>query len=283
MNISKFIVSVFLSGQLSLAALAEGVKSREWLDEQWSRLQKAPDISLEEQLNSLQWVLRGVGPIPPKRRSSEEQQLYRQTQHLLTSTPGHAHYYRDLILEAKNKAFTNGQLSTEPAYSNYTDVRMYALLTLSYLPSLETMEVLSDFLDDQDKPANYDVEPDYFYPLCQAIPPALKRLIQEDPQKDFQPTARPWRDEVRAGRLTFRFKGSDKRYNFEGRVADKAPRPEKSQTSSDPLSSPMTGDPDSSSIATDNATTSSRNVIIACSALFLLVALAWWARTNRKP
>lgn len=154
--------------------------------------------------------------------------MYGHVQEALLDTPGHAHYYRDLILEAKGKAFKPGQASSEPEYSQYCRERMYALLTLAELPSVETVEVLTEFLDDMDQPSNHENDSGYFAPLAWYSRGTLHNMIADGPENYFAITAwREWRDDIRRGHRTFRFKGSDVRYDFDGPVPEKSVREDK--------------------------------------------------------
>lgn len=203
--------------------------------------------------------------------------VYLEAQRKLLEIDGHAIFYRDKILKAKNNAFTNGEPSTEPAYHGYTRERMWSLQRLSHLPSLETMDVLSNFLDDTDRPSGEEGDLGYYNSLAVTCTTTLRKLIQEDAKKDYALSWREWRDEVRAGRLTFRFKGSDIRYNFEG------PVPEKEERSSKPLPSESSnlgedGNGENRGIETQSDKSAAfGNKYVGMAAIVLLASVGCWA------
>ena len=208
------------------------------------------------------------------------QTVYEATLQRYLETPGHAHYYRDRILEAKAKAFTDGQPKTEPAYSDYLTERGTSLQTLALLPSVETMEVLMAFLDDHDRPSGEPGDLGYFNPLSLQITPILEQLLEDPAPRGT--SWLDWRDEVRRGQRTFRFKGSEIRYNFVGPAPDKVTRPPK------PLPSEASGHSPSDSGEQPNRGNTTpdphpaRNTIAALAGTLLLLSLLWWAYTKRS-
>jgi len=208
--------------------------------------------------------------------------VYEEAQLILLTTPGHAYYYRDLILKAKDKGFANGQPANVPGYHDYTLERMYALETLSHLPSLETMEVLNGFLDDTDRPSGEPGDIGYFNDLALTSITTFRKLIEEDARKDHGMTWKQWRDAVRAGELTFHFKGSKIRYNFEGPVPEQKTRPPRSAPSSQSPSDPSSRTPSSSTSDLGETSPGNRNIILAIATLILLSTIAWWGYTKRK-
>ncbi|MDA0767970.1 MAG: hypothetical protein O3A92_14255 [Verrucomicrobia bacterium] len=196
---------------LNVVVFAEGLKPREWLDQQRSFLDAAPGMTFATQLDSLEGLLRGVGEIPVDQRSSEEQQLYLRAQELLTGRSGHAEYLGKQITEYE----ASGHLETPtPGWRP-----QYAFEILRQLPSPETARVLAELFDQRKD----------WGPGIQTVSSEAARCLNamlEDPPNfnsgDF-PSWLQWREDVRQGKATFRFKGSITRYTFDGPVGTVTP------------------------------------------------------------
>ncbi|NNC87935.1 MAG: hypothetical protein HKN82_05680 [Akkermansiaceae bacterium] len=158
---------------------------------------------------------------------AEREQVFQDAQDALLNVPGHAEYYGKEIREFRDRV--HGEPLNAGLRSKYLNYRMYAFQTLEHLPSVETVRVLADFLDDTEwvpwsktDPASPPV------PLASKSAATLRKLITGVPKSSSSfADWHQWRDEIRAGQSTFRFKGSEVRYNFAGPVAERGERERK--------------------------------------------------------
>lgn len=150
--------------------------------------------------------------------------VYQEGQRILLSIPGHATYYRDKV-KAAQVAVKEGRMR----WADWSDVQIEASQTLQHMPSEETVEVLTGFLDDNfacadsDNPADYQIaglehlirewDMSIREPAAKALdnlgienPPAAtdSHIDGGGPRRGWQ----QWWKEVKAGKRKYRFKGS---------------------------------------------------------------------------
>ena len=216
----------------------------------WSRImQELNSYTFEQQryIAARAVVAMGRNGVPEE---PERMAVFQQAQSFLTSKPGHAKYYQDQIEKTRDLAREHAKLPKEEQSrlmaaekwvgpGTYDDVRDEAFINLGLLPSPETVAVLGHFvesaegLDHRDILGNIvrgadDVTP--AAPNCGKAFLALAKLgIEHPPAKVNYPDlgdldwdidrVNKWKDwwgEVKAGKRTYRFVGSDIEYGPDG-------------------------------------------------------------------
>jgi hypothetical protein len=164
--------------------------------------------------------------------SAEIEKIFNKIQLTILSTPGHAAYYRDKILQAQQnlkKLSTNENLGG-PAFNEYFDEQMYGFRTLNQMPSVETINVLGELLTNTWVPprnALISIE-ERLQPLSEWAATSLMKLpIKNKPLGLTSATAsdtleinlavwQRWYEQVKSGTLTFSFVGDPMEYDLNG-------------------------------------------------------------------
>ena len=179
-------------------------------------------------------------------------QAFKHAQAALLATPGHAKYFQDKIESLRTEVLATGNISDEELtrlqdegreIPHVTDYERYcsmtAFPTLQHLPSAETVAVLGHYLND---PVGRNGKNLLGYPMripgddltsrpCNArmATESIRHLGIEHPPYPFA-EGRPgeylpekeigawkdWWNEVKAGKRTYRFKGSPIEYGADG-------------------------------------------------------------------
>lgn len=163
----------------------------------------------------------------------EQSVLFYRAQAALLATPGHAKYFTNLLEQKKQD-----MLADKASYHDYTEAQE-ALAVLAYLQSPETVAVLGELVGD---PVGRDGkllgggavwDGDGWFPVnCQIALSCFEALPIENGPKltkdDFGATNfsgvdkwKEWWEEVKAGKRTYRFKGSPIEYGPDGPVSAK--------------------------------------------------------------
>ncbi len=203
---------------------------------------------------------------------SERSDIFTRAQSTLLSIPGHAKYYQDKIEWLRAQALVDVKKSddeirqmradkTMVEFHDYESFREKAFLALGLLPSWETVSVLGHFLND---PEGLDGKrlsggprfgSDYqgFPANAEASVLALSKLgIKNSPfqaagnKEDYNfvrkgeiDAWKTWWSEVKDGKRTFRFIGSNVEYGPEGPVSRKKPLQSRSDRKSDAVRPPQ--------------------------------------------
>ena len=170
--------------------------------------------------------------------------IYKQIQEVVVSIPDHAKYFTDPIeesygLNAKRVRLFESQPEWKAAGENakLTDegsLGMFNLISgmwgdcgeicsknlrmLGHIPSTESVRALGRYLRERDEP-DIEIHPPYTGELAVE---SLTELISDGPMQtelvsvDDVPKWQQWFDEVKAGKRTFRFVGSDEIYTLDG-------------------------------------------------------------------
>ena len=183
-------------------------------------------------------------------REQNDRPVFHAAQSALLAIPGHAKYYQDQIEETRELVKQHAKLPQEDQFrlqregkwkglGDYYEVSRNALNVLGLLPSPETVAVLGHFIEDpqgrdyRDILGNLvkgsdDLAPES--PICAkaffafdklgiAHPPAkvnYPRLGEIDFDLDRVDKWKDWWGEVKAGKRTYRFIGSDIEYGPDG-------------------------------------------------------------------
>ncbi len=153
---------------------------------------------------------------------------------LLVQIPGHAEYYQERIINARERldALDADSYEVGVARQGFANRQSEGFLTLSMLPSVETVRVLGEFLyDDRGRPQDEEalwriVSSDGVLlenPSSEGAAVALGRLIANPPypprgfvnQADLE-VWKLWYEQVEAGNRTFRFKDDPQEYTLAG-------------------------------------------------------------------
>ena len=170
--------------------------------------------------------------------NNEKREIFSRAQNTLLAIPGHAEYYRDRINGARERMET---LLAEGDEGNYPWARyelsnevMYGFETLQQLPSVETVQVLGEFLYDERGYVNVTLEdpsekqryesskhsPVYrrsaealaALPIVGKLEPPRMELGGPDDTKAWK----QWYQEIKDGKRTFRFEGDPVEYDLNG-------------------------------------------------------------------
>lgn len=174
----------------------------------------------------------------------ERIEIYDMARYKMASIPDHAKYFTDPIeesyrLNAKRvrlfesqpewkAAGENAKLTDEGSlgmfnlisgmWGDYDEIYSKNLGMLGHIPSTESVRALGRYLRKRDEP-DIEIHPPYTGELAVE---SLTELISDGPIQtelvsvDDVPKWQKWFDEVKAGRRTFRFVGSDVNYTLDG-------------------------------------------------------------------
>ena len=160
-----------------------------------------------------------VDTAPRARREAYVEYAPAVVDEMLAATPvelshmtEYADYFADRIRDLKRR----GLEEDSPAYHRYLTERRWIFSALSQVHTPEVVEVFAGFLDDNDQRRLPDLEGT----LGQASASELAGMLENPPVNSSMRMDLwlEWRDRVRAGKQTYSFKGSKKRYDFQGEV-----------------------------------------------------------------
>ena len=171
----------------------------------------------------------------------EQRAIFEKSQTALLRIPGHAKHYQDRLESLRADLLSAAKLPEDPfkmkrnsAYAKYEHFRVEVFPVLGLLPSSETVAVLGHFLNDPEGRDGKDTlgEPITFsdvppYPInAEAAAIAIRKLGIEHPPA--LPSSRDgctleeidawkdWWNEVKDGKRTYRFIGSNIEYGPDG-------------------------------------------------------------------
>lgn len=215
--------------------------------EKWNNVLNIVDtLSLEEKMEMLgKGVTLGLNGLP----SGEKKEIFTRAQSMLLAIPGHAIYYQNQIEEVREQVKECAKLPQEEQFrlqrdgewkgpGDYEDVRSNAFHVLRLLPSPQTVAVLGHFLEDPERRDGRNLLGDLIggsdalpqAPNCGKAYIAISNLgIEHPPAKGTPPYPddldydldrvdkwKDWWGEVKAGKRTYRFTGSDIEYGPDG-------------------------------------------------------------------
>jgi len=200
-----------------------------------AKLDSIDSLPKEEKIEYL-GTLAGMSWEPMDQEQSE---VFVRAQGMLLAIPGHAEYFAEKLNNDREVLdnFRNSHPgSSGPYLSTLVTDQMYAFKTLGSLPSVETVRVLGEFLDDErgkrssEKVYNPDNDGGEG-PNAEKAARALTRLpivpkpttLQWDRifENDIEGVTQAWKlwyQQVKAGNRTFRFEGDDTEYSLNGSV-----------------------------------------------------------------
>ncbi|MCF7734681.1 MAG: hypothetical protein K9N23_23560 [Akkermansiaceae bacterium] len=156
--------------------------------------------------------------------------MFHAAQAALLAIPGHAQYYRDRILKAREEyEHTPPEMGPHPA--KLVDEQRQGFGAMAHLPSVETVRVLGEFLADErgeiggpGKPPmvseGRSMEPSnssYALQSLHTLPLANKPVTAPHVYYDSDlETYRRWFARIKSGNATFRFEGDPTEYDLAG-------------------------------------------------------------------
>ena len=241
----KFAI-IGLLGLLPFSAIAEEdfrIENKRLELEQvalWkSKLEESEKMQGPEKLVFLSRGLKGMAYWRERvGHGPEVEELYSTIQSSLLAIPGHAEYYRDRILAARleYEAAKAGSNTDKSSWlrSELSRVQANGFRTMAYLPSVETVRVLGEFLADERGYTKIPPNPTLRefesagleQPNCEAaaqafvsLPIVSKPLVVKNWTSagfDDVPLWRTWYEQIKAGKRTFRFEGDPTEYDLNG-------------------------------------------------------------------
>ncbi|RYD21302.1 MAG: hypothetical protein EOP88_11870 [Verrucomicrobiaceae bacterium] len=169
--------------------------------------------------------------------------VFHAAQAALLSIPGHAQYYRDRILNARleyEKVKGQGEIEKEAGTrTELSNAQTEGFRTMAYLPSVETVRVLGEFLADErgytklppDPTMKEIQEAGREVPNCKGAAKALVCLpfVSKPLDKNWMTLTyedvapwREWYEQIKAGNRTFRFEGDPTEYDLNGPASRQA-------------------------------------------------------------
>lgn len=165
--------------------------------------------------------------------------VFHAAQATLLSIPGHAQYYRDRILNArleyeeiKGRGKEGIDLEAN-ARTTLRNIQTEGFRAMAYLPSVETVRVLGEFLSDERGYTKLPPDPTMDeielagmeFPNCRGASEALVCLpfVSKPQDKNWMTMTyedvapwREWYEQIKAGTRTFRFEGDPTEYDLNG-------------------------------------------------------------------
>lgn len=234
-TVAKLVVVFFWIASISglSARVAGTARNADWLAQKMAQLEQ--DKLMEDPEKRVEALASWFGVVAPAPIDEYEWALYRATQNSLLSIPGHALYYKNKIEELRSKV-KSGQYDEE-GRGNY--IREYrdlqgAIHIIGHLPSAESVAVLGHFINDPEGRDGKTIigtihkEDDGFEVNCLnamdelnrvgiANPPVdLKRPVTTDNMFEYVDKWKDWWEEIKSGKRTYRFIGSNIEYGPDG-------------------------------------------------------------------
>jgi len=182
-------------------------------------------LTNEERFEGIGKILRGVGfPNAYGNHEEEATKFQIELQHEILSTSGHALYFGDKIKNTK-AGLSRPPDWTDPRQLEYDRERYrYFRETLVHMPTPEAIQVLGEFLWDNDDTYQQKPGQDWFPPEPNSFlvartlrqiglrdsPPHIEKM-EDDADIDLW---RAWYEDVKNGKRSFSFEGQSVEYRF---------------------------------------------------------------------
>ncbi|MEI6607160.1 MAG: hypothetical protein WCP35_17750 [Verrucomicrobiota bacterium] len=163
------------------------------------------------------------------RMDEEQMAIFKKSQAAILAIPGHAEYYRDRILKAREAYDTSGDDRIRFLHEWIKEQDGFRVL--AQLPSVETVRILGEFLADERGKIGGPGPPPVMTegrsmesPNCYLALSALHSLPlvnkpvavkHANDDKDLE-TYRLWYAQIKSGNRTFRFEGDSTEYDLNG-------------------------------------------------------------------
>ena len=222
-----------------LAASAQADERSEWFAERRAWIEHAKSAQTPESILELARIVTGVGQNLDQ-ASPEAKDLFYEAKNQLLAIPGLQEHYRDRINEERAKY---DEILKTGNVTQITDQRLRwadaksSFVVMKYLPCVETVKVLGEFLADERGrmivPSNASYEEkvevvdnlpasDYAMFTFDGMPivaKPYKRPGSTIPEREMPAALDAWRvwyEQVKAGNRTFRFEGDPTEWDLNG-------------------------------------------------------------------
>jgi hypothetical protein len=283
--------------------------------EKWNNvLNTVESIRLDERMDLLgKGVMLGSNGMP----SGEKKEIFTRAQSILLSTPGHAKYYQNQIEETRELVREHAKLPKEEQYrlqaegkwkglGDYEDVRNNAFGVLGLLPSPETVAVLGHFIEDPEgrdhkdmlgNPIQHSGDCGPFAPNCGKAFFAFAKLgIEHPPAKVNYPDLgdldydldrvdkwKDWWKEVKTGKRTYRFVGSNIEYGPDGPATkEQLEKIAKDRKRADEQRKRTNGAADQGNSSTDGLLPKAPFLALVFAGAAVLASLVWYFRKAKR-
>lgn len=236
------------------------------------------------------------------RACDERDAVISRIQKLLLAIPGHAEYYRDRILKAREE-YDAKPLSALKEY-NIDREQEWGFETLAQLPSPETVRVLGEFLSDDRGLTHGPIRPkrtengrsaeyansSMSLTALNSLPIVNKPVAAKYPSfPGDRDTYRLWYEQIKAGTRTFRFEGDPTEYDLDGpappeklrRIAAARQRDERRDARHGDMGPAGGGDATAAS-GGSAAASAPRSRLVGIATGFCLVLAALWYLLRRR-
>ena len=241
----KATIAIFLIGWATALA-ADSIRSIGWREEKMAEIDRAANMDAPSRFKALEGIVRMGGTA---NMDSDTLAVWEKAREIVLATPGHGEFYQEPIAkmmaavraepdqEKKRALYYDSELA--PGKENYRTLgydrrdAMWSLETLQYLPSFESVAALASFLSDPegrdgttiigDRPGDQITRiaischaADLLDGIGIEKPPVIHNITSNWQRVDAWSD---WWNEVKAGKRTYRFKGSPIEYGPDGPVA----------------------------------------------------------------
>ncbi len=200
---------VTISTKISARLPDNPAELQAWETSVLERIHELRQMPAEEAMPELAMLYRKYRL--PTFSKAMETQVVPALETALAERPEFPGFFRDYVSRLKEEGLENG-----PAYNHYLTERQKVFTVLGYFHTPEVVDILAGFLGDNDKRRLPDLEGT----LGQASASTLAGMLEDPPvpSSTRMDLWLEWRDQVREGKQTYSFKGSKKRYDFQGEV-----------------------------------------------------------------
>ncbi len=250
---------------------------------------------------------------------SERIEIYNMAQDKMTSIPNHANYFTDKIEESwKAKAESVRAIEAKPEWQallkeiknsaepgrylfgmqsrlwgDYEEICSKNLGILGHIPSTESVKALGHYLWKRDETGIQYNSPNTESPAAESLTELIANGPMQTWMANYEDVARwqKWFDEVKAGKRTFRFVGSEVDYTLDGPADANTLKRIKDKNSSTPhaikAGSPQdresrkTPAPKNPPVPENDGEKKGISWIIAATIMILILSIIRWVR--RKP
>lgn len=222
-------ISIFLFLVAELFLFSAFGRDEVWFEKQMAKLDAIEQLSREEQLDELKVYVQALNG--DSELTNFQTEVFERARQMTLKHDGFAEYYAGRIREGLKLGLEWREKHVTGYYYDYMNYRNHAFGAMSRFPSLSTVNVAISFLGDEHVWPDPDTGGYVDMGNARSAGWVLQEIIADPPtDHSFDLDAwRAWRDEIKAGKSTFRLKGdqTNTRYNFSGPVRPQQPRPSK--------------------------------------------------------
>lgn len=217
---------------LALLSISFRSSGGEWRDRWMGEMDRILETPVENQIERLSVAARARSTTGAWKPRGEQIEVADRAISILVTIPGHSEFHRDRILAAQKEYLADRTSIQAGSKSN----RYYGAIregcgTLAHLPSVETMRVFSELIENDRVPPGNDelpvedreTPPSLFILGAVSQLPLVKKPSRIDgsntsaeEMREHLPIWRQWFQEIKDGKRTFRFEGDPMEYDLDG-------------------------------------------------------------------